>query len=190
MSVSFSAAVGHQVAPGQTTVFSGKVSGSDGSGLSNARVVLQERTDAGWRPVGEATTTKDGSVTLSSQPANRTARYRIKVDDLRSAPWRLVLKPTLNASASTTGSVATVSVAATGGRSGSPVLLMTRQDGKQVVVTSSSLGSDGRVRFQVPAPAAQTWYVVRIVATGAHAGATTRVLVAPGVPEPTVTPSP
>jgi hypothetical protein len=188
--VSISAAVGHQVAPGQTTVFSGVVSGPDGSAVPNAEVVLQEQIGSGWREVGVGTTARDGSVTLTSAPADQTARYRIKVQDVRSAPWRLVLKPTLTATSSTSGSVASVSVTAAGGRPGSPVLLMTRRNGEQVVVTSTSLGSNGRVRFTVPAPAAQSWYVVRIVPTGAHTGATTRVLVDPGVPQPTATPSP
>lgn len=180
--VSLSAAVGHQVAPGQATVFSGLVSGPDGSAVPDARVVLQERTDAGWRPVGEGTTAADGSVTLSSQPAARTARYRLKVDDVRSAPWRLVLKPTVSASASTSGSSSRVDVTVSGGRAGSPVLLVTWKDGKQVVVTSSSLGSNGRVRFEVPAPATQSSYAVRIVPTGTHGGASTRVLVDAGAP--------
>jgi hypothetical protein len=184
------AAVGHRVAPGQTTVFSGVVYAPDGSAVPNARVLLQQQTDSGWREVGAGTTSKDGTVSLTSAPADRTARYRFKVQDVRSAAWRLVLKPTLSASSSTSGGVATVSVAVAGGRPGSPVLLMTRRDGEQVVVTSTSLGADGQVRFSVPAPTAQSWYVVRIVPTGAHAGASARVLVAPGVSQPSVTPSP
>lgn len=188
--VSIEAAVGHRVAPGQTTVFSGFVSAPDGSAVPHARVVLQEQTATGWREVGEGTTAKDGTVSLASAPAARTARYRIKVQDVRSAAWRLVLKPTLTASSSTADGAATVSASVTGGRPGSPVLLMTRRGGQQVVVASTSLGADGQVRFTVPAPAAQSWYVVRIVPTGAHAAASTRVLVAPGAPQPSVTPSP
>ncbi|MBA2953389.1 hypothetical protein GON03_03620 [Nocardioides sp. MAH-18] len=184
------AAVGHRVAPGQTTVFSGVVRAPDGSAVPGARVVLQQQTDGGWREVGVGTTSQDGTVSLTSAPADRTARYRIKVQDVRSAAWRLVLKPTLTASSSTSGSAATVSVAVAGGRPGSPVLLMTRRDGEQVVLTSTSLGANGQVLFSVPAPTTQSWYVVRIVPTGAHAGASTRVLVAPGAPQPSVTPSP
>lgn len=188
--VSIEAAVGHLVAPGQTTVFSGVVSAVDGSAVPNTRVVLQEHTGQGWREVGAGVTATDGSVSLASQPASRTVRYRIKAQGLRSPAWRLVLRPMVTATASTSGGVATITVSATGGRAGSPVLLMTRRDGQQVVVTSSSLGTNGRIRFDVPAPAAQSWYVVRLTPSGAHAGASTRVLVAAGAPAAEVTPSP
>lgn len=187
--VSIAAAVGHRVAPGQTTVFSGVVSAADGSPVPNARVVLQEHTGFGWRDVGAGLTAEDGSVSLASQPASRTARYRIKVQDLHSQAWRLVLRPTLTASASTSGAVTTVTVTVSGGRAGSPALLMTRRDGEQVVVTSGSLAANGRIRFEVPAPTVQSWYAVRLTPSATHAGASTRVLVHPGT-APAVTPSP
>lgn len=179
-SVSIVAPAGHRVAPGQMTVFHGTVSAADGTPVPDVRVVLRQRTTHGWVRVAEGRTGRDGSIELTSPPAERTTQLRFAVRKLRSAPWLLVLQPALTASAEATDGQARVRVQASGGQPGDTVQLLVKRNGQLRTVATGSLDGAGAAVLETPAPKKRKWYVVRLLSTSDHRDAQTRVAIRPG----------
>ncbi|GAA4690197.1 hypothetical protein [Nocardioides conyzicola] len=176
-SVSISSGAGNSVAPGGTAVVSGQVLDADGAPLAGIPVTLQQRDGGGWRRVTTVSSDGDGSVAIAVGPLQRTTDVRFVAQEVRSATWRFVVQPTMTGSSRTTGATATLTATANGGQPDDQVLLLTRRDGQLVQEGSARLGSGGSVRFDVPTPVADQWYVVQLPATDAHGAAQVRVKV-------------
>ncbi|QWF24413.1 hypothetical protein KM427_12375 [Nocardioides sp. LMS-CY] len=188
-----SAGAGQRVAPGGTAVVAGQVRAADGTPVAGISVVLQARGSSGWHRISVARTAADGSVSMATGPLQQSTSVRLRAGGVASPAWRLVLQPTLVASAQTQGAVTSLSVSATGGRAGDSVVLLVRRDGLLVQQARGVLDAAGTARFDVPTPARLTRYVVRLPATPTHAFAQTRLAVTPGTtpsPSPSASPSP
>ena len=83
----------------------------------------------------------------------------------------------MTASAQTMGKVSAVTARVSGGQPGDRVLLVTTRSGQIVQEGAGTLDASGAVRFEVPAPALDRWYGVRLPANAAHGAARVRVLV-------------
>jgi len=176
-----SAGATHQVAPGSTTVITGQVTAADGTPVADRQVVLQQRGPGGWRRIAVARTAADGSVSVSTGAAQRTTTYRLRAGKVRSATWRLVVQPTLTATARTAGRSAVVTATASGGQPGDQVRLLTRRNGTLVQEGWAALDSGGQARFEIAAPKRDRVYVVQLPATRAHAGTRVQVWVSRAV---------
>jgi hypothetical protein len=165
----------HRVPVGGSLPVSGVVRAADGSALAGRRVTLQVRGPRRWRPVAAATTDAGGSVALATPAARVTARYRLRAPNgVHSYPWRVVMVPTVGASAAPDG---TIDATATGGRTGDRVVLLRRLNGRLVKVQHGALDAGGHVTFQVTPKPRKTAYVVRLLATRRHGWAVARVTV-------------
>jgi len=178
-----SAGAGSKVAPGGTAVVTGRVVAADGTPVPDAQVVLQQRGTSGWQRVGIARTAADGTVSVATGPVQRSTQVRLKTSKVRSAPWNLVVQPSVTATAQTAGTVSAVSVRVTGGQAGDRLLLVTTRSGQVVQEGAATLGAGGSVRFEVAAPKLDRWYVVQLPATAGHAAAQVRVLVKAALPD-------
>jgi hypothetical protein len=169
-------APGHRVPVGGSLTVSGVVRAADGSPLTGRRVVLQVRGAHRWRGIARAITDSGGSVAFTTPAAQRTGGYRLRaVNGVHSAGWRIVMVPTLSASASPDGANVDLTASAQGGRPGDRVVLLRRIAGQLVELRHGRLDADGSIMFQVPQRRRSTTYVVRLAGTRAHAPATTKV---------------
>ena len=165
----------HRVPVGGSLTVSGAVRAADGSALSGRPVRLQVRGPKRWFGVGSATTDGSGAVALATPAASRTVRYRlVAANGVHSAPWRVVLVPTLSARPDGADDVVATAV---GGQGGDRVVLLRRLGGHLVQVGGTTLGGDGTATLPVVRRARSTTYVVRLVATGRHAAASAKVTV-------------
>ncbi len=173
------AASSHQVLVGGSLTVSGVVRAADGSPLVGRRVALQVRGPRRWYGVGSATTDGSGAVALATPAARRTVRYRLRVPSgVHSASWRVAMVPTLSAGTRPDGAGADIVATAQGGFTGDGVALLRRVSGRLVVVQHAPLAADGSVVFTVPRRVRSTTYVVRLLGTGRHTAASTKVTVA------------
>jgi hypothetical protein len=179
-----SAGAGSKVAPGGTAVVTGRVVAADGTPVPDVRVVLQQRGTSGWQRVASVRTAADGSVAVATGPVQSSTRVRLKTGKVRSTPWRLVVQPSVTATAQTVGTVATVTARVTGGQVGDRVVLVSTRGGQVAQEGAATLGADGVITFDVTAPALDRWYVVRLPATAGHGAARVRVLVGAYRPDP------
>ena len=165
----------HRVGVGGSLPVSGVVRAADGTPLAGRRVTLQVRGPSRWRSVASATTDANGSATLATPGARVTIRYRLRAPNgVHSDPWRVVMVPTIRASAAPDG---TIDATATGGRTGDRVVLLRRVGGQLVRVQHGTLDSSGQVTFHVTPKPVKTTYVVRLLATKRHGWAVGRVTV-------------
>ena len=141
--------------------------------MSGVRVVLQQNSGDGWRRVTEAKSGTDGSVAMATGPIQRTTDVRFVATKVRSAPWRLVVQPSMSASAQPNS----VTASANGAQPGDQVLLLARRDGQLVQEAEARLDGSGNVRFAVPTSKVDQWYVVRLPATVAHGSTQARAKV-------------
>jgi len=169
----------HRVYVGGSLTAFGTVRAADGSGLAGRVVHLQVRGPHGWFGAGSATTDAAGTVAITTPAARRTVRYRLRVGQgMHSAPWRVAMVPTLNATTRPDGADADVVATVAGGHAGDRVVLLRRQGGRLVPVQHASLSADGSVVFRVTKRPRSVKYVVRLAATGRHTAATARTTVA------------
>jgi hypothetical protein len=167
-----------RVGPGDTVVIGGTVTSADGDVLPGHRVVLLRRGPDRWRPAGHAVTDAAGHVSIATPPVTATSRFRLRTDHrVASVVWRVVEVPTLTASADPSGSSVMISVTSHGARPGDRALLFRRTTGGLVRLRHARLDASGSVTFFVKARPARTTYVVKLVPTRRHAGATARVTV-------------
>jgi hypothetical protein len=109
-----------------------------------------------------------------------TARYRIVGAPLvHSDVWRVVLVPTVTASATHVGDGVDVVAAVVGGREGDPTALLRQGRDRLLLVARGRLDAGGHVTFRIPARDRRTAYVVRLPATRAHGPGRARVVVVP-----------
>jgi hypothetical protein len=161
---------------------SGTVRAADGSALTGRRVVLQVRGVHRWRGIARALTDSGGSVAFTTPEARRTTVYRLRaVNGVHSVGWRVVMVPTLSASASPDGTEVAFTATAQGARTGDRVVLFRRAAGGLVKLRHGRLDAGGSITFQVPQRHRTTTYVVRLVGTRVHSSATTQISV-PGSP--------
>ncbi len=173
------AGTSHRAAPGEAVTLSGTVTAADGTPVPGQPVHLQVRGPGRWRTVADATADASGAVSFSTPPAEATARYRILgAPRVRSEVWRVVLVPTLSATASGDE----ISATAAGGRPGDVVRLFRQGPHRLLAAGRDRLDQDGHVTFVVDARSTTTTYAVRLLATTAHARAATRLTVAPVTP--------
>lgn len=167
-----------RVGPGGTVTLSGTVTSASAEALPRHRVVLLRRGPARWLRVGRAVTDAAGQVSFTTPGLDTTSRFRLRTDHhVASRVWRVVVVPTLSASADRSGSTVTVSTQATGARVGDRVFLLRRVHDQLVRLRHARLAADGSVTFTVPARAARTTYVVKLPATPKHGAAATTVTV-------------
>lgn len=171
----------HVTGVGQSVMFSGVVSASDGTLLPGHRVVLSVRGPRRWLPVGEGVTDATGSVSLTTPPLVQSGRFRMRTDHhVHTAPWRVRMVPTISSATSTAGADVDISVTSVGGHVGDHLLLMHRLDHHLVVVGRSLLDVSGNAAFRVATPTRRTvTYVVRLPATTRHTSVSTRLSIAP-----------
>ncbi len=168
----------HRVGVGASLTLSGVVRTADGSPLPGRRVLLQVRGRQRWRAVGRATTDSGGSVAFATPAARRTTGYRLRaVNGVPSTAWRVVMVPTLTASANHSGATVDLTATAQGGRPGDRVVLLRRVGGRLVTLRHGPLDANGSIIFEVPQRQRKTTYVVRLVGTRAHAPAAAHVTV-------------
>jgi hypothetical protein len=178
LSVSGSAS---RVGPGSTVALSGTVTSASGEPLPRHRVVLLRRGPTRWRPVARAVSGDAGQVSFTTAAISSTSRFRLRTDHrVASGVWRVVVVPTLTASADRSGTTVTVSARATGARAGDRVVLLRRVGGRLVRLRHARLTADGSVGFVVRARAARTTYVVKLPGTRRHGPASARVTVPGG----------
>ncbi len=167
-----------RVGPGGTVTLSGTVTSASGDALPRHRVVMLRRGPARWLRVGRAATDGAGQVSFTTPALATTSRFRLRTDHhVASRVWRVVVAPTLSASADRSGTTLTVSAQATGARVGDRVFLLRRVHDRLVRLGHGRLTADGSVTFTVPARAARTTYVVKLPATRKHGAAATTVTV-------------
>jgi hypothetical protein len=170
------AAPSHRVPVGQSLTVSGVVRAGDGSPLPGRPVTLLVRGAHRWRAVARTTTDPGGAVAFATPAARRTTAYRLRTaNGVRSTAWRVVMVPTLSASAAPAATTVTLTATAQGGRAGDRVVLLRRVGDRLVRLRHGPLGTDGTITFVVPHRRLDTTYVVRLVGTRAHAPATTQV---------------
>jgi hypothetical protein len=173
----------HRAGVDEQVALSGVVSSADQAPVADQEVTLQQRQGRSWTPVATASTDAGGALTVSAPTLTRTSLFRLGIGDtLTSAPWRVVLVPTLTMSA-TPGAVSTgIDVTARGGQPGDVVTLLTKRPGGPVVVGRDRLDASLTASFQVAPPSRRVRFLARLPRTRAHAAAGQSLPLEPVVP--------
>ena len=176
------AGTSHRAGPDEQVPLTGTVSAVDTAPVPGQQVTLLQRVDGSWVSVGSATSDDTGSVTVAAPALVRTSAFRLAVGDLTSAPWRVVLVPTLEVAARPESGSTALAVAARGGQQGDRVELLRRRPGDDVLVARSRLAADLTTTFRVASPRRKVAYVARLPRTRSHARARDAVLLQPLTP--------
>ncbi len=160
--------------------FSGQLTYS-GTPTSRQRVVLQEQVGSRWAAVGHGRTDADASITLTAPRLQRTSRFRLVAGQgsgtVRSVPWRVAMHPLVTADVSASKKEATITISSLGGFGGDDITLVTRRDGRLVIVSRGRLDASGSASFVVTPDRRRTSYSLVLGPTKRHTSARVGVVV-------------
>lgn len=155
-----------------------------GQPVPDHRVVVRVHSagGSGWQDAAVRRTAADGSVRgrLDDMTQN-TVVVLGAGHGVKSSPLRIVVRPTLTASATPTadGASYVVTVSADGGDPGDVVDLFEHTANGWQQVGAAQLDDSTSASFSVPAPKRQRGYVLRLPVTNVHGNAATRIVLQP-----------
>ena len=165
---------------GGRVLFSGQLTYSD-TPTSRQRVVLQEHAGSRWTPVGRGRSDANGSITLTAPALQRTSRFRLVAGQgsgtVRSVPWRVKMHPLVTAEVSTSTKQATIDATALGAFGWDAITLVTRREGRRVIVGRARLDASGSASFVVTPDQRLTSYTLVLGPTKRHTSARVGVVV-------------